>query len=609
MGLYTFDIEEPSTGLKVGDGPLLTVQTARRVDRVDAAGEVTTNLPATEQRIANITAGRLLRGWTIRGGQRYQAITGIAQKRTLKVSPDQEPSMEITGPNIGGELVYRRVGGLQLLSGTSPITPAAALALVMAVMPSSGPAAWTFDATTYGTTGTTASGNNTITGVVNSGNFQQNDPISGAGIPAGTTVSSVTSTTIVLSANATASASGVVLTRPCVYYSCQNETALAVLVKMVELSGEHFRLEGRKIVWLGRMQVASGIRAVQGVDPTAVLQNPDVCLITDLQEVSDATQVITRITPKGSGSGSATSTLAGCTRTPPTGYTVDTANNWIIYTATDSVYRIDGEYTAKDVGPATSAAADSVSAANQLFDAALAELRRRIVEAKTYSLTVTKVDKDLLPGMTIKVIWAGWINTHQWVSINRDLFVLECSADVDNTTGGELVQLTVSTVDRPPLQDTGVISKFARMTVADSTHDQVATRALTADSTSDTNVAKLNVAATFTQVMQFDGGAFINGKLRLKRSTFAASATIGTTTLIAAVTNTSSPRTITLPTGASAGTQTVYIIKDETGAAATNNITVAGNGSELIEGAGTKTINTNYGVLRVYWNGTQWMTW
>ena len=50
------------------------------------------------------------------------------------------------------------------------------------------------------------------------------------------------------------------------------------------------------------------------------------------------------------------------------------------------------------------------------------------------------------------------------------------------------------------------------------------------------------------------------------------------------------------------------MIKDESGAAGTNNITVT-PASGTIDGAANKVINTNYGILRVYSNGTNWFTW
>ena len=73
------------------------------------------------------------------------------------------------------------------------------------------------------------------------------------------------------------------------------------------------------------------------------------------------------------------------------------------------------------------------------------------------------------------------------------------------------------------------------------------------------------------------------------------------------VTDTTSARTITLAT-ADMKPGRIMIIKDETGAAATHNITVATEGTEKIDGQDTITITANYGVLRVYSDGSNWFT-
>jgi len=75
------------------------------------------------------------------------------------------------------------------------------------------------------------------------------------------------------------------------------------------------------------------------------------------------------------------------------------------------------------------------------------------------------------------------------------------------------------------------------------------------------------------------------------------------------VTSTGSPRTITLPPPASVSVGLPYIIKDEGGGAVTNNITVARNAAESIDGvAANIVINTNYGFKRLYSNGINWFT-
>lgn len=61
------------------------------------------------------------------------------------------------------------------------------------------------------------------------------------------------------------------------------------------------------------------------------------------------------------------------------------------------------------------------------------------------------------------------------------------------------------------------------------------------------------------------------------------------------------PVTITLPTGILG---TVYIIKDCSGDAVTNPITVQGTG-QTVDGS-TATVNTPYGSISLIFNGTEW---
>lgn len=69
--------------------------------------------------------------------------------------------------------------------------------------------------------------------------------------------------------------------------------------------------------------------------------------------------------------------------------------------------------------------------------------------------------------------------------------------------------------------------------------------------------------------------------------------------------DTSAARTLTLPSSPTAGR--MFIIKDSTGTAETNNITLARAGSESIEGvAANRTLSTNWGVWRIVTNGSNW---
>lgn len=68
--------------------------------------------------------------------------------------------------------------------------------------------------------------------------------------------------------------------------------------------------------------------------------------------------------------------------------------------------------------------------------------------------------------------------------------------------------------------------------------------------------------------------------------------------------DTTAARNITLPLAASVSSGRIYIIKDASGQANTNNITLAASGSDTIDGASSQTFNSNYGSYQVVTNGT-----
>lgn len=118
------------------------------------------------------------------------------------------------------------------------------------------------------------------------------------------------------------------------------------------------------------------------------------------------------------------------------------------------------------------------------------------------------------------------------------------------------------------------------------------------DDLSNNNVFQLNFDYEFK---------FLSG-IKVKRTAISATYTALVNDFLIAVTSTAAARTINLPAAATAGAGKMYFIKDESGGAAANNITIDPSGAELIDGAATKLINTNYGAMRIYCNGTAWFT-
>ena len=82
--------------------------------------------------------------------------------------------------------------------------------------------------------------------------------------------------------------------------------------------------------------------------------------------------------------------------------------------------------------------------------------------------------------------------------------------------------------------------------------------------------------------------------------------TLATTDHIIIFTNLSTGRTLTLPT-AQAVAGRMVIVKEKDGYASSNNITIATEGSETIDGSSTATLSTNKGTIRLTSDGTNWL--
>lgn len=113
--------------------------------------------------------------------------------------------------------------------------------------------------------------------------------------------------------------------------------------------------------------------------------------------------------------------------------------------------------------------------------------------------------------------------------------------------------------------------------------------------------------STDTNVLYVSNGTTplpMSGHLQRTAVADAAYSALVTDHLIAYTTLTA-PRTVTLPTAVGTLGQ-VIVVKDETGNAGTQTITVAAQAGQTIDGAASKAITTAYGSLRVYSTGAAW---
>jgi hypothetical protein len=113
------------------------------------------------------------------------------------------------------------------------------------------------------------------------------------------------------------------------------------------------------------------------------------------------------------------------------------------------------------------------------------------------------------------------------------------------------------------------------------------------------------------------GGIYLQGNLSAVGANFRGRTVVGaadynpsalTDDYYIAMTDTAAPRAVTISTEDKAtGTATlprIFIIKDESGACGTNNITVSLEGGGTIDGAATYVMNANYEAINLYVDGT-----
>jgi len=181
------------------------------------------------------------------------------------------------------------------------------------------------------------------------------------------------------------------------------------------------------------------------------------------------------------------------------------------------------------------------------------------------------------------------------VPVIQDGVALETDLGAFQTSDGTLALPSYSFLSDPSAgmyTDTGVVYIVAN-----------SNSLLELDGTNQT--ADINAITTITETLQVDDVVTFNSGQVVKVTSSAISLNVDATMFQILITDTSAPRTVTLPAAPTAGTQ--FRIKDATGAAGTNNITVDVTGGVVtIDGATSQVININYGFMTVLFDGTEY---
>jgi len=500
----------------LGPGPLGTITRWRQIRRLDQAGEIQFELPASDLR-AHESQGD---GNPLLHPKRYAYAYGLQNGVMTNVGAGivEEAEISLSGRGVP----MHRVSGGDLLSELTRVT------------------CWVSNEPDYGfqITGSTGAPTTIL------GTFALSHTLPGSWS---------------LSGSATAME---------FYGRFIHESVLGALRSVAQATGEHFRLgSGRQIVWLGAAASFAdcGVRAETDVDPIAAEGNDDICLITNITRRKEAWNLCNVVFPSGAGQGADAITLEFMTEWPdghpfvsdistivgaagtvtvttatahglttlddptiegtvnfdgtasnvtvtgtttftyssgttasesnvgvvigPTSrtiggyfYIIDRGSNRLTNYTNQLVYGHHGKaITFRNIASLSNGGADLAAAANALGRAAYNWMLQHAEPARFYDLSVAKLTQTVYPGQTMRVVCRQFISeaddatgaetTGVWLDINEDLYILEV-VEEHTQSGTEVVGLTVATVDRWPEDGVSTVLDSVQTLVDATTHPQ-----------------------------------------------------------------------------------------------------------------------------------------
>lgn len=247
-----------------------------------------------------------------------------------------------------------------------------------------------------------------------------------------------------------------------VYLMLHGENCFEALSKLAEATGEHFYCTSeRKIVWLGATIPSSGIRAINPPNPDRAALDQNLCLIKSISYRAESADMLTRVYPYGAGTGEGQLTLEQSVKTPPSGYTVNKALNYVEITGATPVWERGVPF--KDIGADTSDLRARQHSAGMLQDAAISHLIAHRDPIITYDLSVVALARGAVrPG------WSIWVSIKSWYGgflaggvEDSDLIVIETTEEIG--VGEQPVGLVISTQPLWPLTDAEVLARAYRL--------------------------------------------------------------------------------------------------------------------------------------------------
>lgn len=253
-------------------------------------------------------------------------------------------------------------------------------------------------------------------------------------------------------------------------------TVLKALLRLVEELGLHLRpfAGAPNVVEIGAFgsQTRVMVTNVESLTREAH-SNRSIILVDKMEEGESSHDVRNRIFPIGAGEGQAALTLRDSTRITP--YTIKSlleSDGATVYYLEDAAsiaqYGVieKANLTFKEIAPIANSATAKRLAANALYDAAAAWLKRNSVAQKTYKVNGVKLRERLNPGDKIRVAYKGQVwrdNTPVNVLDVDDWFWLLSVAETVSDSG-VTASLEIGVIDRIVKDDVGALVEAVEKT-------------------------------------------------------------------------------------------------------------------------------------------------
>ena len=252
----------------------------------------------------------------------------------------------------------------------------------------------------------------------------------------------------------------------------EGESVLWAVDELRDRWGQHYRLStptpGDNVLEFGAFGDDCGVRAIQfqaGTGPD-IDGRREVAAIENVRLLEESDDIFNRIIPLGAGQGIAQLTIERATLGD---YEINTGTNedgssyyYIEDAASVATYGVREKVAVyPQIAPLDNNDANIINAANALKLTAEYYLSNHAAPKRTYSVQLRALRRDVRPGQTIRVVFAGVCDGYGYLAIDADLYIMDVTRR-RRANGERVASLVVSTVADRRTSDTDVVLDMMR---------------------------------------------------------------------------------------------------------------------------------------------------